>query len=118
MDLRNLKEFLKKEEQVSFKGWDFSYISNRMKEEDLPWDYRKLVKSYMSEDKRLLDMGTGGGEFLLELNPPPGKTYATESYPPNIELSKRVLTPREIEVRGINNDAYLPFLYDHIVRFT
>ena len=35
---------------------------------------------------RLLDMDTGGGEFLLSLGHPFERTAATEGYPPNVEL--------------------------------
>lgn len=109
MNLEKMKEAWKKEENYSFKGWDFSHIENRMKEDKLPWDYRQIVKSYMEKEKVLLDMGTGGGEFLLSLNPTSGLTYATESYLPNIELSKKVLTPKGIEVRPVSDDNNLPF---------
>ncbi|WMM25505.1 class I SAM-dependent methyltransferase [Tissierella sp. MB52-C2] len=109
MNLEKLKETWRYEERYSFKGWDFSHINNRMEEETLPWDYKKLVKSYISEEKILLDMGTGGGEFLLSLNPTEGKTYATESYLPNIELCKSVLTSYGIDVRPVSDDSNLPF---------
>ncbi|WP_313232985.1 class I SAM-dependent methyltransferase [Tissierella praeacuta] len=113
MNLKKLKEIWKYEEQYSFKGWDFSHINNRMEEEALPWDYKKIVKSYIRDEKILLDMGTGGGEFLLSLNPAPGKTYVTESYLPNIELCKEILTPYGIEVRPVFDDSHLPFDDDY-----
>lgn len=109
MNLEQLKSIWKDEERFSFKGWDFSHINDRFKGENLPWNYRKIVISYMSDEKVMLDMGTGGGEFLLSLNPASGKTYATEAYPPNIELSKKVLLPHGIEVREIEDDFKLPF---------
>lgn len=109
MNLEKLKKFWKYEEEYSFKGWDFSHINDRMEEEILPWDYREIVRQYMNQNKILLDMGTGGGEFLLSLNPIGGKTYATESYLPNIELCKNILTPYGIEVRPVFDDNYLPF---------
>lgn len=109
MNLEKLKEIWLKEERYSFRGWDFSHIDDRMKEETLPWDYREIIKPYISEEKIILDMGTGGGEFLLSLNPPSGKTYATESYPPNIELCMKNLTSYGIEVRAVHDDNNLPF---------
>lgn len=109
MKLEKLKEVWKDEEQHSFKGWDFSYIDNRMKEEKLPWEYGQVVKSYMGEDKVLLDMGTGGGEYLISLDPTPDKTYATESYLPNIEHSRENLAPYGVEVRAVTGDDQLPF---------
>ena len=109
MNLEKLKKIWEFEEDYSFEGWDFSRINSRMKEEAVPWDYKKIVKSYMDEEKILLDMGTGGGEFLLSLNPTAGKTYATESYLPNIELCKARLEPLGIELRPVDDDRNLPF---------
>ena len=109
MNLEKLKEILEYEEGYSFEGWDFSHINSRMKEEAVPWDYEKIVKSYMDKEKILLDMGTGGGEFLLSLNPIAGKTYATESYLPNIELCKTRLEPLGIELKPVYDDVSLPF---------
>jgi SAM-dependent methyltransferase len=53
-------------------------------------------------------MGTGGGEFLSKL-PIPEYTCSTESYPPNIAISKNRLQPLGVNVLGINNDNKLPF---------
>lgn len=109
MNYNELIEAWKKEEQYDFKGWNFSHLKERMKEEPLPWKYKKTVKSYMDNKKVMLDMGTGGGEFLLSLNPPPGLTFATESYPPNVELSTATLSPHGIEVIQVFDDYNLPF---------
>ncbi|MNJ60522.1 Methyltransferase domain protein [compost metagenome] len=57
----------------------------------------------------MLDMGTGGGEFLRSLHPPRGRTYATEAYPPNYELCRAILPAWGIEVRQVFDDASLPF---------
>ncbi|WP_346916771.1 hypothetical protein [Clostridium sp.] len=40
--------------------------------------------SYLKTEHRLLDMGTGGGEFLLTLDHPFYNTVVTESYPSNV----------------------------------
>lgn len=103
------KDVWKQEEQHPFQGWDFSHIERRMKEEPLPWDYRAIVQLQMTSQQTMLDMGTGGGEFLLSLNPTAGKTFATESYLPNIALSRERLQPYGIMVRAVKNDSCLPF---------
>lgn len=108
MNKTELKNLWKQDENQSFKGWDFSYISKRHTEEELPWDYKEEVKPLMG-NKKMLDMGTGGGEFLISLQPKAGVTYATESYPPNIELCKRILPEYGIEIRAVENDEELPF---------
>ena len=45
MNRNELYEIWKKEEEVAhIKGWDFSHIHGRYEEEnDLPWDYEKIV---------------------------------------------------------------------------
>ncbi|GAB6169516.1 hypothetical protein JCM1393_19760 [Clostridium carnis] len=63
MDYNKLKQIWKNDEEMSFKGWDFSYLNGRWEDENLPWDY----KNYLKDNYELLDMGTGGGEFLLSL---------------------------------------------------
>lgn len=108
MNKKELMRLWKHEEEQAFKGWDFSYLDNRWSNDPLPWDYKKIVKAFMG-DKTILDMGTGGGEFLVSLQPKSGMTYATESYPPNIELCKRTLPEYGIEIRAVENDENLPF---------
>ncbi|RCX18074.1 methyltransferase family protein [Fontibacillus phaseoli] len=63
----------------------------------------------MNEHTVMLDMGTGGGEFLLSLPPPGGRTYATEAYLPNYELCSDKLTLSGIDVKLIEDDNDLPF---------
>ncbi len=113
-----LKEYWLSEEKKSFQGWDFSYIDKRKSTEPLPWNYDKIVREYLNTDSTLLDMGTGGGEYLLTLNHPYCNTFATEAYPLNFELCKRTLTPLGIDVRQVFNDDYLPFeneMFDIII---
>lgn len=48
-----------------------------LKKIKLPWDFKALIKNYLTDEMNLLDMETGGGEFLLELPLPPiSKTSA------------------------------------------
>ncbi|WP_244444747.1 class I SAM-dependent methyltransferase [Paenibacillus camerounensis] len=110
MDMNNWKQSWLQEEQSSFRGWDFSALSGRMEEEQLPWNYEAAVRAYIrGTTGNLLDMGTGGGEFLLSLSPPKGRTYATEAYPPNVELCRKLLPPHGIELRPVFSDEELPF---------
>ncbi len=55
------------EEQIAhIHGWDFSHIQDCYAEEDdLPWDYRQVIETCLTKQTRLLDLDTGGGEFLL-----------------------------------------------------
>ena len=63
---------LKKEESIAhIHGWDFSHIAGRYTEEtDLPWDYQRIIFDYLKPEMKLLDIDTGGGEFLLSLHHP------------------------------------------------
>lgn len=110
----NTREFInswKAEESIAYiHGWDFSHIDGRYTEQDdLPWDYRETILRYLKRDMRLLDIDTGGGEFLLSLNHPCENTAATEGYPPNVELCKQVLLPLGIDFRPGDGKEKLPF---------
>ena len=97
------------EENSAFSGWDFSHIDERSEEEALPWDYKDMVLRYLKPELLMLDMGTGGGEFLLSLEHPYINTSVTEAYEPNIELCMKKLVPLGITVRRITDDDVLPF---------
>jgi len=112
------------EEGFAFKGWDFSHLEGRWDSPEPSWDYRTVVKSYLKDTDKLLDMGTGGGEVLLSLNHPYKNTYATEGYAPNYELCKKVLSPLGITVaqtytdENLNADDKIPFgdnLFDVVI---
>lgn len=97
-----------KEEAQAFKGWDFSYLDGRWTFEDVPWRYKELVQKNLTPDMNLLDMGTGGGEFLLTLNHPCEHTTVTEAYPPNITLLQKNIAPLGITVVPVEQDDVLP----------
>ena len=99
------------EEKIAYiHGWDFSHIAHRYSEEDdLPWDYRQLIESHCKPESQLLDMDTGGGEFLLSLNHPYQNTAAMENYPPNVALCRDVLLPLGIDFRPGDSTGPLPF---------
>lgn len=111
MDAQKLKEIWKLEEaQAHIHGWNFSHIKDRYREEeDLPWDYKDMIDTYLKDDMKLLDIDTGGGEFLLSLGHPYGYTAATEGYPPNVELCKRELLPLGIDLREMTDHTRMPF---------
>ncbi|GKX29642.1 methyltransferase [Vallitalea longa] len=109
MNSLELKCYWKSEEAHSFQGWDFSYIKGRWDCEELPWDYGSIVLTYLKDTYRLLDMGTGGGEFILTLNHPYHLTSVTEGYPPNVKLCKEKLEPKGITVKQVYEDDKLPF---------
>ena len=93
MTREELKAVWKSEEDVAhIKGWDFSHIHGRYEEEEsYPWDYGQIIRSYLTDDRKLLDYDTGGGEFLLSLGHPFANTSATEGYPPNVRLCRKMV---------------------------
>jgi len=111
------KQWLR-EEQHHFKGWDFSHLTGRWEEEGLPWDYQELISQYLQPEHQLLDMGTGGGEFLMTLGHPYENTSVTEAWEPNVKLCKDTLEPLGICVKQVFDDTRLPFdgnMFDVII---
>ena len=105
-----IKFWMEEESIAHIHGWDFSHIDGRYEEEnDLPWDYRQVVEKYRKPQHRLLDLDTGGGEFLLSLGHPHSLTAATEAYAPNVELCKEVLLPLGVDFRAADAEGILPF---------
>ena len=111
MKEKELIDIWKREESVAhIHGWDFSHIEGKYTEEtDLPWNYQNIILDYLKPEMKLLDIDTGGGEFLLSLRHPYVKTSATEAYPPNIQLCKETLLPLGIDFRAGDGKDMLPF---------
>lgn len=111
MNREKLKQIWLREQELShIQGWDFSHIHGRYEEEnDLPWSYEQIVKKHLKHNMDLLDYDTGGGEFLLSLDHPYGKTAATEGYPPNVRLCTEKLLPLGINFKECSNPSEIPF---------
>lgn len=101
----------KEEEAVAhIHGWDFSHIEGRYTEEmDLPWSYRDVILEYLKPEMGILDIDTGGGEFLLSLGHPCEHTSATEGYEPNVALCRETLLPLGVDFRPADGKEILPF---------
>lgn len=114
MKTNELINFWKSEEAAAhIHGWDFSHIEGRYTEEtDLPWSYRETILRFLRPDMKILDMDTGGGEFLLSLGHPYENTSATEGYSPNIALCSQKLLPLGIDFRRADCKKELPFEND------
>ncbi|MHA1668718.1 MAG: SAM-dependent methyltransferase [Candidatus Heimdallarchaeaceae archaeon] len=110
MEEDELAEFLQEEFNYPFSGWDFTHLKDRMVSSPLPWSYVSKVITYLKKTSSLLDMGTGGGEFLeTNFQPFPALTCVTEAYPPNVLLAKNRLRRYGIETVQISDKGYLPF---------
>jgi SAM-dependent methyltransferase len=68
-------------------GWDFTWLRERVTTSPLPWSFEEIVSSHARESPDLLDMETGGGEWLAALRNRPRRTVATEAWAPNVDLA-------------------------------
>jgi len=104
------RHWLEEEQIAHIRGWDFSHIEGKYAEEgDLPWDYRAIILQRLMPDDRLLDIDTGGGEFLLGLGHPHHLLAATENFPPNVQLCKETLLPLGVDFRQADGSGTLPW---------
>lgn len=108
MTLSDFDQLIHEALAQDFSGWDFSWLHGRWHEEEPSWDYQQCVQQQLLNADSLLDMGTGGGEFLASLSGLPPIVYATESYPPNIPIARAHLEPLGIKVLAIENEQDLP----------
>lgn len=95
----DLLEMWRREERPQPDGWDFSGLASRMSESEVPWNLEAEYRQALRSATRVLDMGTGGGEFLLTFSDLlPADTVATEAWPPNVMAARSALEPRGIDV--------------------
>lgn len=112
MKSRNLIEQCRRDEAAPFRGWDFSYLDGRAREEREPWNYLRLAMDLVSRSVSVVDMGTGGGECFAEMAPFPGRAVAIEGYPPNVEVARQKLKPVGVEVVESDESGGLPLRSD------
>ena len=78
-------------------GWDFAWLGDRIST-SLPWSFEEVVVRHARRSPDLLDLGTGGGEWLAALPHRPPRTVATESWPPNVDVAGARLRPLGVSV--------------------
>ena len=98
MRVDSLSELLEEALTHPVGGWDFSWLGDRMETKPLPWDFSNLVGGLASGSDTMLDLGTGGGEWLASLSHRPQVTVATESWHPNVAIARDRLAPLGIDV--------------------
>lgn len=91
-----------------FHGWDFSWLRDRVEEQQLPWSFSALARYEIEKTDSLIDLDTGGGEHLAGLQPLPAKTVATEAWEPNIAPAIARLGPLGVELRVHRHGDRLP----------
>ena len=119
MDKDKLVKLWKTEEDnFELHGWDFTYLDNKWESPEAPWDYVTIIRTYLKDSNRLLDLGTGGGEVLLTIGHPHSNTYVTEGYFPNLELCIKQLSPLGVTVKQSYEDDKIPYeddFFDFII---
>jgi hypothetical protein len=81
-----------------FLGWDFGWLDGRLDSAPLPWDYTGAIEELATNSPDLLDLGTGGGEWLSGLRRLPPRTVATEAWPPNVGVARAQLEQLGVHV--------------------
>lgn len=79
------ERLLREADAHPFRGWDFSFLDGRVSGEEPSWRYEEVIRDRGAYP--LLDLGTGGGEFLSTLAPFDGLTVATEGWAPNVSIA-------------------------------
>ena len=96
--LDRLKPYV--ERARSFAGWDFSGMNvPQPLEPGPPWDYAALVREYAKGTGSVIDLGTGGGEFVATIRDHlPPRTVATEEWHVNAPIAHRRLALLNVEL--------------------
>jgi SAM-dependent methyltransferase len=63
--------------------------------------FAAIVDAHAQASPDLLDMGTGGGEWLSRLPHLPARTVATEGWAPNVPVARARLEPMGVEVVAV-----------------
>lgn len=109
--MTDFSELLDEANRHPTEGWDFTWLANRITTDDPPWDFANIVTGLARTSPDLLDLGTGGGEWLAQLAFRPAHTVATEAWTPNVVVARHRLEPFGVEVREVdgvadNNDQF------------
>lgn len=96
--MSELDSLLAGAERTPVVGWDFTRLGSRLSFEPPPWDFTRIVAEHAGAAAQLLDMGTGGGEWLSSLPRLPPHTVATEGWSPNVALARARLEPLGVTV--------------------
>ena len=85
--------------RTPMRGWEYDY-GGRIRLEPPPWDFPGRMLERCRAAASLLDMGTGGGEWLSRLPYRPPLTVATEGWAPNLEIARGAWSPGHPRGRG------------------
>ena len=77
-------------------GWDFKEIDKRKIVVGKKWDFLEIVKNYVDKKVILLDIGTGGGEKLLQVSKFVKKAYGIDHSKEMIKTAEKNLVKSKI----------------------
>ncbi|MDP9602797.1 UNVERIFIED_ORG: SAM-dependent methyltransferase [Variovorax paradoxus] len=107
---RGFDELLQEAQARPLIGWDLS-CDGRITTTATPWNFEQTVEAHARRSPDMLDMGTGGGEWLSRLAFRPPRTVATEGWAPNVAVARERLAPlgvEVVEVEGADDNALQP----------
>jgi Methyltransferase domain len=79
-------------------GWDLAQLGSRVTIDGPAWDFSSTVVEHGRRVQRMLDVDTGGGEWLASLAHRPEHTVATESWAPNVAIARERLSTLGVDV--------------------
>lgn len=83
----------------NFSGWDLSGVRVNDVDEGPSWDYDAVARDHALRAKRVLDLGTGGGEVLSRVIGSPRRgAVATEEWVVNAPVARARLAPVGVNV--------------------
>lgn len=97
--MTSLADLLEEAARRPMRGWDLS-CDGRIGFAP-PWDFEAVADEWIARSPDLLDMGTGGGEWLSRRPFPKGRTVATEAWLPNVPVARARLTPLGVSVVAV-----------------
>lgn len=107
MKTGSFDELLQEAQACPLVGWDLS-LGGRITTTATPWNFERTVEAHARRSSDMLDMGTGGGEWLSRLAFRPQRTVATEGWAPNVAVARERLAPlgvEVVEVEGADDNA-------------
>ncbi|MFP1601679.1 class I SAM-dependent methyltransferase [Microbacterium sp. 2216-1] len=109
-----IDEWRRAYEESTMVGWDFSTLDGQLIADEPWWDFERDCRSAMVRARQIVDLGTGGGERLLDLVGTDGiagkSIIATEGWESNVAVAQQALAPRGITVVRYDSehDARMP----------
>jgi SAM-dependent methyltransferase len=99
------------------RGWDWSRL--RVVRDPIPFDYVEIVRVIVRPGDRVLDIGTGGAEVLLDLELPAASTVAIDHQLRMAFVARdRIAASNQIVHLAVADGGALPFpsqSFDHVL---